>query len=319
MKQPGRFNSALAPHFDRFVQLRRATGVTYVNERNMLLAFDRFLASQSCAPVSAATMSEYLTLLERLSPRGRDNVIVVVWSAIAYAKHHGAAIERLPMRPRPAPPGWRERQPRIVTPEEIRVLLAGAGQLPPVNRPRSATLATLLGLLYNTGLRIGEALALDIGDLDHHDKILTVRRGKFGKSRALPLQTSTTEALTRYIADPRRGVSTEASAPIFVSCHRRRLKANSVSCDFALVCRIAGIDKPWPRPHDLRHTFAVGRIAAWYEQGRDINALLPVLSTWLGHVSVEHTRRYLVANGALLEHAAARFESSTRSLDEVRR
>jgi Phage integrase family. len=83
------------------------------------------------------------------------------------------------------------------------------------------------------------------------------------------------------------------------------------------VCLAAQITKPWPRPHDFRHTFAVSRVAAWYAEGRDVNALLPVLSTYLGHVSVENTRLYLTANGVLLEQAAARFLHSTRALDEV--
>jgi integrase len=82
-------------------------------------------------------------------------------------------------------------------------------------------------------------------------------------------------------------------------------------------CLAAGIPKPWPRPHDFRHTFAVSRVAAWYAQGRDVNALLPALSTYLGHISVENTRLYLTANGDLLEQAAVRFEHQTSALDEV--
>ena len=71
------------------------------------------------------------------------------------------------------------------------------------------------------------------------------------------------------------------------------------------------------RARDKRHTFAVSRVAEWYAEGRDANALLPVLSTYLGHVSVENTRKYLIANGALLEQAAERFERQTSALDEV--
>ncbi len=186
-----------------------------------------------------------------------------------------------------------------------------------MNGLRSTTTATLLGLLYTTGIRIGEALALDVGDMDRRDQILTVRRGKFGKSRALPLRRSTMEALVRYVEHPLRPMGSDASDPIFVSSRRRRVSYPPIWSGLNSACLTAEIPKPLPRPHDFRHTFAVSRVAEWYAQGRDVNALLPALSTYLGHVSIENTRLYLVANGALLEQAATRFEHQADALDEV--
>ncbi len=317
MTQPRAFTSWLAPHFDRFVALRRASGASYVSQRYLLLAFDRHLdADAPEPPLLRETLIQYLKSLNR-SPRGWDNVVGVVWPAVAYAWRHGARVEALPPRPPRPSQYWRQRQPRIVTTPEAESLLVAARQLPPASILRPATTATLLGLLYVTGIRIGEALALDIGDLDPKDRILTVRKGKFGKSRALPLRNSTVDALVRYLQHPLRQVGTDASAPIFVSGRRRRLCDPSVRPAIYGACRIAGIPEPWPRPHDFRHTFAISRVAAWYEQGRDVNALLPGLSTYLGHISVENTRRYLTANGVLLEHAAERFAQQTSALDEV--
>lgn len=187
----------------------------------------------------------------------------------------------------------------------------------PLDTLRPATVATMIGLLYTTGMRIGEALALNIGHLDPQHGVLTVVRGKFGKSRALPLRDSTVDALSRYIDEPRRRVSTRDSDPLFVSNQRRRLSQPTAGTNWYEACRKADLSKPWPRPHDLRHTFAVDRVASWYADGRQVDALLPVLSTYLGHSSVEFTRVYLTQNGALLEHAAARFAERTRLLDEV--
>ncbi len=312
------FISWLAPHFERFVALRRANGAGYVLQRKLLLCFDRHVDAHAPEPpLLRESLTQYLASLERLSPRGRDNVVGVVWPALAYAQRHDACIEALPTRPPKASRFWRQRQPRIITTPEIQSLLAAARELPWQSTLRPATAATLLGLLYTTGIRIAEALALDIGDLDPKDRILTIRRGKFGKSRALPLRESTVEAWVRYVEHPLRPLGTKASAPVFVSGQRRRLSDSSVRPTLYSACRLAGIAKPWPRPHDFRHTFAVSRVAAWYAQGRDVNALLPVLSTYLGHVSVENTRHYLSANGALLEQAAARFEHQTCALDEV--
>jgi integrase len=316
--RPRAFTSWLAPHFDHFVALRRASGAGYVSQRNLLLAFDRYVLGHAPqAPLLRETLLQYLASLDRLSPRGWDNVIGVVWPAVAYALRHGASIEALPARPPKPSKHWRQRQPRILSVTEVGSILAAARRLPPVDSLRPATTATLLGLLYTTGMRIGEALALNVGDLDRGDRILTIRKGKFGKSRALPLRESTAEALVCYLDHPLRPVGTDASAPIFVSGLRRRLSYPALWPAIRKACLAAGIPEPSPRPHDFRHTFAVSRVAAWYAQGRDVNALLPALSTYLGHISVENTRLYLTANGALLEQAAARFENKTSALDEV--
>jgi integrase/recombinase XerD len=312
------FTSWLAPYFDRFVALKRASGLLYDSAKNLLLAFDRYVhANAPETPFRRKTLIQYVTSLERLSPRGRDNAVGVVWSAVTCARRHGAPTEALPERPARSWRFWRQRQPRIVSATEIECLLAAAHRLPPEGSLRPATMATLLGLLFTTGIRIGEALALDVGDLDRRDRILTIRKGKFGKSRVLPLQQSVAEALACYVDHPLRPVCTAAADPFFVSGRRRRLADRTARSAIATVCLQAQIAHPQPRPHDFRHTFAVRRVAAWYQEGRDVNALLPALSTYLGHVSVENTRLYLTANSALLEKAAQRFAHHTSALDEV--
>ncbi len=318
MRKPRTFTSWLASHFEDFITLKRAGGARYVLERYLLLAFDRYVGTHAPKPpLLRETLTQYLASLERLSPSAWNNVVRVVWLALAYALRHGAPVEPLPARPPRPSRYYRQRQPRILAATQVADLVVAARRLPPVDSIHSATMATLLGLLYTTGVRIGEALALDVGDLDRRDRILTVRKGKFDKIRALPLRESTGEALVRYLDHPLRRVGTQASAPLFVSSRRRRLSYPEVRQAMRSACLAAGIAEPWPRPHDLRHTFAVSRVEAWYAQGRDVNALLPALSTYLGHLSIENTRRYLIANGALLEKAAARFEHHTGALDEV--
>ena len=226
-------------------------------------------------------------------------------------------MEALPERPVRPWQFWRQRQPRIVSAKEVGLMLAAARQLSPQGSLRPATAATLIGLLYSTGIRIAEALALDVGDLDRCDRLLTIRKGKFGKSRALPLRQSVSEALAGYLDHPRRPVGTKATDPLFVSRRRRRLAYPAARSAIATVCHQAEIADPHPRPHDFRHTFAVNRVAAWYQEGRNVNALLPAMSTYLGHVSVENTRAYLIANSALLEQAAKRFAERTSALDEM--
>lgn len=318
MNAPRAFASWLASHFDRFVALKQASGALYITQRRLLLAFDRYLITEARRPpLESDTLRHYLISLERLTPRARDNAVDVVWQALIYARRHGAAVDEPPPRPAVAPVQWRLRSPRILQPPEIQALLAAARRLRPPSRLRSATTASLLGLLAVSGLRIGEALALDVGDFDPREGLLTVRQGKFGKSRLLPLRSSTVDALKRYLRDPRRPVGTGADAPFFVSGERRRLHQATVWSAWRQVCQSSGLSEPWPRLHDFRHSFAVNRVATWYREGRDVDALLPVLSTYLGHVSVQNTRTYLVANGALLEQALGRFAEATGHLDEV--
>lgn len=318
MNRQNAFTSWLAPQFERFVTMRRTSGAGYISQRSLLLAFDRYVGQHAPQPpLLRTTLTQYLASLDRLSPRAWDNVVAVVWPAVTYALQQGARVEALPARPPKPSKHWRQHQPRILSLTEVGSILSAARRLPPVDSLRPATIATLLGLLYTTGLRIGEALALDVGDLDCSDGLLTVRRGKFGKSRTLPLYKSVVEALIRYVHHPLRPVCTAESAPLFVALSRRRLAYPTAATSLYSACLTAETPKPWPRPHDFRHTFAVSRVAAWYAQRMDVNALLPALSTYLGHICVENTRLYLTANGALLEHAAARFADSTSALDEV--
>lgn len=318
MKRARAYTSWLAPAFERYVALRRATGACYEWQEYRLRAFDRYLVRKAPKPpLERQLLLGYLASLTGISPQARENVLCVLWPALRHARRHGAPIEPLPPRPPRPPRQTRRRPPRLVTQEEAERLVAAARRLTPQAALRPATLATLIGLLYATGLRIGEALGLDVGDLDGRDRLLRVRRGKFGKSRVLPLRRSTVDALVRYVEDPRRPVGTGASAPLFVSGMHRRLAYVTARPSLYQACRLAELAEPWPRPHDFRHSFAVGSLADAYRQGRDVDAVLPVLSSYLGHISVEGTRHYLIANGGLLDEAGTRFERWARGLDEV--
>lgn len=311
------FRSRLATQFERFVALKRAGGCHYRSQEDLLKGFDRHLVEHAPkAPLRHHDLIDFLTTLDRLSPRGRDNAIDVVWQALAFARLHGARIDSSPRPPR-APNCLRIRQPRLIAHEQRSATIAAARSLPPTHRLRPATYATLYGLLFATGMRIGEALALDVGDLDREAGLLDVRRGKFGKSRVLPLRASTAAALQRYIDDPRRPIERTASAPLFVSGRHRRLAYSIASQTFKERSQAVGISPPMPRLHDIRHSFAVLCVVDSYRAGRDVNALLPALSTYLGHVSVENTRTYLQANALLLNEASQLFCNRSAQLDQV--
>jgi integrase len=311
------FTSWLSPHLRAFVAVKRAVGYDFRSEVAALLRFDRHVRRKVKPPLLRKDLLVYLEAMEHLAPRSRDNVVSIIWPALEYAKCHGARVRDLPPRPPSSMSRLRQRQPRILDDVEFAAMLSATARLTPTDSYRPITAATLIRLLWVTGLRIGEAVALDVGDIDFRDRLLVVRAGKFGKSRVLPVRESTLSALDRYLDHPQRQAPTGNSAPLFTSQRRRRLCRDSFHHTFGQAWTLASIPGPRPRVHDLRHAFAVRRVAAWYAAGQDVNARLPALSTYLGRVSVENTRLYLVANSALLLAARARFERGTSALDEV--
>ncbi len=201
--------------------------------------------------------------------------------------------------------------PYLYATPDIAALMAAARGLR--SALRAATFETLVGLLAVTGLRIGEALRLDRGDVDLGEGVLQIRNTKFGKSREVPLHTSTVEALVAYARRRDRLCPRPVDPAFFVSTAGTRLLYQNVHYTWLGLVRRAGLRprSAWcrPRPHDLRHSFAVRTLLGWYRDGADVQARIPALSTYLGHVDPAHTYWYLSAAPELLQLAAARLES----------
>ena len=220
-----------------------------------------------------------------------------------------------------------ERQaPHIYSEQEIIDLLAAARQLGPAPGLRGIVYETLFGLLASTGMRISEALALTNADVDLKQGMLTIHLAKFGKSRQIPLHSSTVEALRVYRG--RRdlaGISAQDEAPFFVGTRGRRqgmplgdrqVRRVFIELRERMGWRNRGAHHA-PRIHDLRHTFVVRRIVLWQAQGVDVDQAMLSLSTYVGHAMITNTYWYLSAVPELMALAAARFETFM-SLSEVR-
>jgi site-specific recombinase XerD len=200
--------------------------------------------------------------------------------------------------------------PYIYTKEQIQDLLSKASKLASLSSLRPHTYRSLFGLLYTTGIRIGEALALDINDVYLNTQRLHIRKGKFHKERWVPLSPSTCVILNNYI-DKRQAITTTTSdAPLFISLRYKRLHRSTVYSTLRILLKQCGIytgTGPGPCIHDFRHTFAVHRLLKWYREVLDVNALLPALATYMGHVDVGSTHIYLQATPELFEQAHKRF------------
>ena len=205
--------------------------------------------------------------------------------------------------------------PYIYSQEELKRLLdavpaACAGRRVPIE---GEVLTTLLLLLYGAGLRVGEALALTMGDVDLRQKYLHIRETKFFKSRLVPLGKDLTVLMTDYVFRGHRRNMVPSEAPLFCFRDGSPLSLSAARSAFRRLRLHAGVlreggPRRQPRLHDLRHTAAVHRLIAWYRSGADLQELLPKLATYLGHVDLSATQRYLTMTPELLRQASLRFE-----------
>lgn len=204
----------------------------------------------------------------------------------------------------------RRAEPYLYTDHDITALIGAAGS---IRTPlKAATYQTLVGLLAVTGMRVGEAIALDRTDVDLEEALLVVRDGKFGKSREVMLHRTTVDALAGYDSVRRNHCPSPRTSSFFVSTTGTRLIYQNVHEQFHRLVRAAGIvpvsPRCRPRPHDLRHRFAVTTLLGWYRDGVDVAARLPALSTHLGHLNPSDTYWYLTATPELLALAAQRLD-----------
>jgi integrase/recombinase XerD len=176
------------------------------------------------------------------------------------------------------------------------------------------TFRAIILVLYGAGLRISEALSLRLGDVDFSEGLLLIRETKFYKSRLLPIGSQLKEALMKYAKERHEaGHSDLSESPFFVGRKGSHLKTHATQKSFRQLCNHVGIHRSdgaryQPRLHDFRHGFAVNRVVSWYKAGSDVQRLLPKLSTYLGHVGLSSTQRYLTMTPELLQEAGRRFE-----------
>jgi integrase/recombinase XerD len=215
------------------------------------------------------------------------------------------------------------RRPHIYTTEEVMKLIRLARMLTPHGSLRPHTYSTLISLLWVSGLRIREALKLNLEDVDTDNAVLHIRESKFFKSRLVPLTISSAAALEMYRRRrAEQGHDQRPNAPFFVNERGRRCSYGAIEKYFLVLVRQIGITTAQgrnPRLHDFRHTFATRYLDEVYKTGKDPNASLPLLATYLGHVKVTYTQVYLHPASSLLATAGQRFFEYVHEFDGVRK
>jgi integrase len=200
--------------------------------------------------------------------------------------------------------------PRILTDDELGSLIFACCRVSPDYPERAAVLTALVGLLASTGLRSGEALRLDRADVDLIGGALHIRKTKFRKDRLVPIHPTTLTVLRNYDRHRNAVFPVPKDSAFFLSSRGNRLSPSGLYAAFDAACKLAGLggDKGL-RPHDLRHRFAVTRLAVWHQEKADVQALLPLLATYLGHARYTDTAYYITGTAELLGMAADRAAS----------
>jgi integrase/recombinase XerD len=296
--------TGMRAHLEDYLRLRRSLGFKLKYPGHVLPSLISHLEH-----AGAATITAELAIAWAGQPTG---VLPITWAhRLGAARGFARYLATIDPATQIPPAGiWPTTTPRprpwIWVEADIAALLQAAGSLrPPL---RAATYQALLGLITATGLRLGEAISLDRADADLDSGVLTIRDSKTERARLVPVHPTTARALRDYAARRDQLCPVPAVSRFFVSIRGTALIVSNVDLAFARLTTAMGLRAPGRRPrvHDLRHTFAVRQLIAWHRAGEDVNAKLPVLSAYLGHLSIEGTYWYLTAVPELMELAAAR-------------
>ncbi len=302
----------LASAIEDFVQYKRALGNVYTSSANILKAFLRKTGDVELDVLTSAHCQAFLPI--------NGGQVTNFWfhKYATLDRFFRYATERGYLQHRVLPTSMPDRPPRFVpyiySTDDIRRLLG----VPDSHYPRTSpllpdTMRTFLLALYGTGLRVGEVSRLTHADADLKTGTLLIRETKFGKSRLVPIGKDLVSILRLYRMRHRPGVGYQRPPTLLATRIGMRIQNYHVDKQFEWLRKEAGVlrfdnARYQPRLHDFRHTFAVARLLTWYREGKDVQRMLPLLSTYLGHCGVEETSVYLQMTRELLQKANRCFE-----------
>ena len=300
----------LRQSIEDYLALRRSLGLKLRDAGRWLSKFADFLEAHGATRVTTQLALEWAQ---------QDPTVLSSTCAQRLGYVRGFARHQVAVDPRTEvpPPGLlpfrpRRAQPFLYSQEQIERLLSCALALPLSDGLRRWTYHCLLGLLSVTGMRIGEAIRLQLDDVNLQEGLLTLRGTKFGKSRLVPIHPSTQEVLAQYRARRERCAAGPTATFFFITSRGHHLDIGDIHRTFYALSRQVGLRAAGashgPRLHDFRHRFALETLLRWYRSGADAEQRLPLLSTYLGHVHVADTYWYLSGCPELMQQAVARLE-----------
>lgn len=307
--------SAIDVSIDRYLERQRALGRAYRTEEDVLRSLSHSVAAAGCPDIDLTAFDRWCSSHQGLTANVRRNRqrIVRNWCLYRQRTQPSCFVPDPNRFPRSHP----HQAPVIVAPEQIRRMLVAAEAVRPAPhsslRPQVLRLATVL--LYTAGLRRGELLRLQLGDVNPRDGVLRIRQSKFHKSRWVPLSRDAGGELRRYLVQRQR----RWGAALFgdpLLCHgiSRCSGYTGTGLSHGLhelmdAAGVRGWDGRRPRIHDLRHSFAIQCLLRWYREGADVQSQLPKLAMYMGHVSIASTAYYLRWIPELAQAASERFKA----------
>jgi site-specific recombinase XerD len=295
----------------QYITYKQALGMKFVSDGRVLKSFYRMQGDRHLNRIGSKQVADFLT---------GEGPLTSFWH-----RKHGAlsgfyrfAIARGYIDCSPLPthlPKLPNRfTPHIYSHAELKRLVEAIPACFENHQCRIAaeTYHTLLLLLYGAALRISEAVYLTLEDVDLEAAILKIRDSKFHRTRLVPIGTELAAVLVRHVAH-RRAQHANTNAPLFVrrgGARLTRAAAENAFCRLRVQAKVLRYDgsRYQPRLHDLRHSSATHRLLSWYQSGANVQRLLPQLATYLGHIHISGTQRYLTLTPQILQQAGQRFE-----------
>ncbi len=303
------FTSILSDEMTHFVKLKQHSGSDYQSSAKLLGRFDKHLVILPFNKkiLTRSVFQNYFKTINHLCNKGFSNHYGVLrqfsewfnqYEPDSYVLEKRSAIDRSYSRPA-----------YIFSIDEIKDILVSSRSFTEKEEFIPGLYQTLFSLLYSTGMRISEVLALDYASYIKDDNLIHIRKGKFRKERYIVLSSSTANQLNKYIKKYNTILPLSIESPLFVNIRQRTLSYNSARSAFIKALKKSNIIKNnnGPKLHDFRHTFAVHRLLQWYKNEQNINAKLPYLSTYMGHVDIDSTKVYLETTSELLQAGNERF------------
>ena len=294
----------------QYVAYKQAMGMRFHTEAHTLQSFCRAMSDIAVADIAADRVHAYIAgagPVTRFWHRKYEVLSGFYRFAIARGYATSAPLPKII----PKPP---EFVPYIFSHAELQRLLdASTCCESPRSKLQPYTCRMLILLLYGAALRISEALSLTLADVDLPAGLLTIRKSKFYKTRLVPMSSGLSSALSSYVSRRAKEHSTKPDSALLLTrtgTPLARYTAENIFSRLRVRADVLRHDggRYQPRLHDLRHAAAVHRLVAWYRQGADVQRLLPQLATYLGHVHIAATQRYLTLTAELLREASQRFE-----------
>jgi len=309
--------SFLSEEIRNYLQLKRSLGRNYNREARTLHSLDAFIVAKYplAKDLTAAIFNDWCTTLLYLSKTVRRTYMRYVRNFCLYrlrTREDSFVPDILTF-----PSNHQPITPYIFSESEITRLLSATQYLDPCSRCplRSQTMRMAITLLYTTGLRRGELLRLKLGDFNSAEKTLLIKATKFHKSRIIPLSLSVSVNLEEYLALRHKNrLPMEEKSPLvwngYGGPEGKSYTGPGFASNWSALCSSLKIftrkGRP-PRIHDLRHAFALNALKRWYVEGCDVQAKLPLLSRYMGHVSIHSTHYYLRFDEGIRSEANDRF------------